>query len=68
MQTKNWNTEKDKFSHLPLLQELMENNPDDFRIIYAWTVNTFYHLLSLVKPHTVLQKKDTFMRKSVPAE
>jgi hypothetical protein len=54
--------EKDKFSHLLILQELRENNPDDLKIICAWTGN---HLNCLVKPQN---KKVTIMRKSVPAE
>ena len=28
---KNWLSQRDKFSHMPLLREIQENNPDDFR-------------------------------------
>jgi hypothetical protein len=31
MWTKKWLSEKDKYSHMQLLRELRENNPDDFR-------------------------------------
>jgi hypothetical protein len=58
--------EKDKFSHLPLLQELRETNPDDFKNYIRMDSETFDHLLSLVEPH--ITRKDTVMRKSIQAE
>jgi hypothetical protein len=58
--------EKDKFSHLPLLQELRENNPDYFKNYLRMESETFYHLLCLAKPH--ITKNDTAVRKSIPAE
>jgi hypothetical protein len=66
MWMKNWKMEKDKFNHLPLLQELRENNPDDFKNYLRMDSETSDHLLSLVEPH--ITKKDTVMRKSIQAE
>jgi hypothetical protein len=38
MWAKNWKTDKDIFSHLPLLQESTEKIPMILKNIYAWTV------------------------------
>jgi hypothetical protein len=43
--------EKDIFSHLPLLQELRENNPDDFKNYLRTGIETIDQLLCLVKLH-----------------
>jgi hypothetical protein len=58
--------EKDKFSHLPHLQELRENNPDYFKNYLCMGSETFDHFFSFVEPH--ITKKDTVMRKSIQAE
>jgi hypothetical protein len=66
MWMKNWKMEEDAFSHLPLLQELRENNPNDCKNYLRMDSETFDDLLSLVEPH--ITKKDTVMRKSIQAE
>ena len=63
---KTWLKNKEKFSHMSLLKELQENNPDDFRNYLRMTDDAFRVLLALVSPK--IAKKDTVMRKSIPAE
>jgi hypothetical protein len=48
----NWKIEKDKFSHLQLLQKWGENIPDDFKKYLLVDSENFNNLLCLVKPHT----------------
>jgi len=43
---KNWMSDKTKFGHLPLLQELRTNNPEDFINYLRIDGTTFDYLLS----------------------
>ncbi|CAI6359729.1 unnamed protein product [Macrosiphum euphorbiae] len=63
---KNWMSDKTKFGHLPLLQELRTNNPEDFINYLRIDGTTFDHLLSLIGP--LIQKEDTVMRECIPPE
>lgn len=64
--TKNWLLNRDQFSHMSLLRELQENNPDDFRNYLRMTDPIFYRLLALVSPYIL--KQDTCMRLAITPE
>lgn len=57
---------REEFNDRPLLRELRENYPDDFRNYLRMDGSTFDLLLDLVKER--ITKKDTVMRASIPAE
>jgi hypothetical protein len=57
---------REKFNHMPLLHELRENYPDDFRNYLRMDITSFKVLLDLVKSKIV--KTDTVMRKSISPE
>lgn len=65
---KNWLSEKErlKYNHVPLLRELAENDPSDFRNYLRMDETTFIKLFNLLKVH--LTKQDTRMRTSISAE
>lgn len=63
---KKWVSQRNQSSHMFLLQELRENDPNDFRNYLRMDDNTFRHLLSMVEVN--LKKKDTIMRESIPPE
>jgi len=56
---KNWKLDKAKFGNIPLLSEIRENNPDDFRMDSA----SFDVLLNLVG--SKIRKMDTVMSSSI---
>lgn len=64
--SKDWLLQRNKFSHVNLLTNLRENNPEDYRNYLRMTQQSFEILLSLVQPH--ITKQDTCMRKSISAE
>ena len=64
--TKNWLLHRDQFSHMALLRELQENNPNDFRNYLRMSDACFQRLLNLLSPY--ISKKDTCMRPAIPAE
>ncbi|XP_040203872.1 putative nuclease HARBI1 [Rana temporaria] len=51
---------------MPLLPELQENNPDDFRNYLHMTDACFHQLFALLSPY--IKKRDTCMRTAIPAE
>jgi hypothetical protein len=51
MWTNKWLSERDKHSHMQLLREIRENNPDYFRNYLQMNNTTFDHLLNMVKPY-----------------
>ncbi|PIO25569.1 hypothetical protein AB205_0070000, partial [Aquarana catesbeiana] len=59
-------TDKDQFSHMPLLWEIQENNPDDFRNYLQMTDPVFRCLLALLSPD--ITKQDTCMRQAITPE
>ena len=64
--SKNWLLRRDQFSHMPLLRELRENNPDDFRNFLRMSDPVFQQLLALVSPY--ITRQDTVMREAITAE
>ncbi|CAI6372739.1 unnamed protein product [Macrosiphum euphorbiae] len=60
---KNWKLDKSKFGNIPLLSEIRENNPDDFRNYLRMDSASFDVLLNLVGPK--ICKMDTVMRSSI---
>ena len=64
--TKNWLLRSNQFSHMPLLQEIQENNPDDYRNFLRMSDPIFQQLLALVLPYSTRQ--DTVMREAITAE
>ncbi|PIO32669.1 hypothetical protein AB205_0127430 [Aquarana catesbeiana] len=63
---KTWLLNRDQFSHMPLLRELQENNPNDYQNYLQMTDSCFQQLLSLLSPY--IMKQDTCMRAAIPAE
>ncbi|CAI6365943.1 unnamed protein product [Macrosiphum euphorbiae] len=63
---KSWLSDKTKFGHLPLISELRNNNPEDFKNYLRIDGTTFDFLLDLIGP--LIQKEDTIMRESIPPE
>ncbi|PIO28599.1 hypothetical protein AB205_0075300 [Aquarana catesbeiana] len=63
---KTWLLIRDQFSHMPLLRELQENNPNDYRNYLRMMDSCFQQLLSLLSPYII--KQDTCMRAAIPAE
>lgn len=61
-----WLLKRDTLSHMPLLQEIRENNPDDFRNYLRMEDDCFLALLNLVSP--LIQRQDTRMRQAVTPE
>lgn len=57
---------RDQFSHMSLLRELKENNPDDFRNYLRMTDECFQVLLGAVRPY--IEKQNTILRKAITAE
>ncbi|XP_050304523.1 uncharacterized protein LOC126742038 [Anthonomus grandis grandis] len=51
---------------MPLLRDLKENNPDDFKNYLRMDKSTFEYILNLVRPY--ISKQDTVMRKSITAD
>ena len=64
--SKEWLRKREKFSHMMLLKELKENNPEDYRNYLRMTDEAFTDLLSLVSPR--ITKEDTVMRQAISAE
>ena len=63
---KNWFLCRDQFSHMPLLREIQENNPDDFRNFLRMSDPVFQQLLASVSPY--ITRQDTNMREAITAE
>ena len=55
---KNWLRQRDQFSHMPLLREIQENNPDDIRNFLRMTDPVFHRLLDLMSPYITRQDTD----------
>ena len=64
--TKNWLRQRDQFSHMPLLREIQENNPNDYRNFLRMTDPVFNRLLELLSPY--ITRQDTVMRQAITAE
>lgn len=64
--SKKWLLEKETLTHLPLLKQLQQNEPDDFRNYLRMDSTTFERLLSMVKEG--LTKQRTAMREPISPE
>ena len=64
--TKNWLLQRDQFSHMPLLREIRENNPDDFRNFLRMMDPVFHRLLASLTPY--ISRQDTCMRQAITPE
>lgn len=64
--TKQWLRKRERYSHMTLLRDLKENNPDDFRNYLRMPDESFQLLLSQVSP--LITKQDTVLRESITAE
>ncbi|XP_075047630.1 uncharacterized protein LOC142107883 [Mixophyes fleayi] len=64
--SKDWFKRRDTFSHMPLLQEIQDNNPDDFKNFLRMSDSTFQELLQLVTP--LIQRENTHLRRPIPPE
>lgn len=62
---KTWLLRKE-LHHMPLIRQLQEDDPDDFKNYLRMDEATFKYLLDLVK--NKLTKKDTVMRRAIPPE
>jgi hypothetical protein len=50
---KKWRLDRDRYGHTPLLRELRDNDPEDYKN-YLRMDNTFEYLLNLVSPRIPL--------------
>ncbi|XP_018107432.2 putative nuclease HARBI1 [Xenopus laevis] len=57
---------REQYSHMGLLKELRERNPDDFKNYLRMSDSSFNTLLQAVAPR--ISKQDTCMRQAIPAE
>ena len=64
--TKDWLLQRNKYSHMSLLNELRINEQNDFKNYLRMENDTFYELLNLVRPF--IEKQNTIMRESITAE
>lgn len=64
--SKQWLQNRENYSHMTLLRELQENNPDDFRNYLRMNDECFQALLQLVTP--VIKKQITIMRQPISPE
>ncbi|XP_050303715.1 probable ATP-dependent RNA helicase DDX49 [Anthonomus grandis grandis] len=60
---KKWSLQRDRFSHIKLLEEL-RLEPDDYRNYLRMDEDSYVLLLKLVTP--LIQKQDTCMRSAIP--
>ncbi|XP_057653522.1 uncharacterized protein LOC130892260 [Diorhabda carinulata] len=60
---KDWLLERDRYTHLNLLNEIVVKNPADFKNYFRMSETTFLTLLDMVSPH--IKKQDTNMRQSI---
>ncbi|PIO41020.1 hypothetical protein AB205_0097010 [Aquarana catesbeiana] len=58
--------QRDQFCHMPLLREIRENNPDDFRKFLRMMDPVFHRLLALLTPY--ISRQDTCMRQAITPE
>lgn len=63
---KQWKQDREVHGHMPLLRQLRENYPDDYKNYLRMDSTTFDKLLELVGPKIV--KQDTVMRQSISPE
>ncbi|KAM4016591.1 uncharacterized protein ACNLHF_002859 isoform 1-T3 [Anomaloglossus baeobatrachus] len=66
MWTREWLQKRYKYSHMQLLRELQENNPQDFHNFLRMSEESFSLLLERVTP--IIQRKNTAMRAAIPAD
>nr|CAH7715824.1 unnamed protein product [Callosobruchus chinensis] len=57
--------QRQKFTHVNLLDYIKEVEPADFKNYYRMNSETYQELLDLVTPY--IEKKSTNMRKAIPA-
>lgn len=63
---KKWREDRTKHGHMPLLNELRDNFPEDFKNYLRMDAETFNILLNLVS--ALISKQNTKMRESISAE
>lgn len=63
---KKWRLDRDRYGHMPLLRELRDNDPEDYKNYLRMDNTTFEYLLNLVSPY--IAKQDTVMRNCIKAE
>ena len=61
--SKEWLKKRDEYSHMTLLKELKENNPNDFRNYLRMSDEIFRELHITIAPF--IQKQDTKLRKAI---
>lgn len=64
--TKQWLRDREKWSHINLLNHLRDSNVKDYQNFLRMTEVEFNYLLEIVTPH--ITRQDTHMRKSISAE
>ncbi|XP_041436151.1 uncharacterized protein LOC121399464 [Xenopus laevis] len=64
--SKRWLMKREQYSHMGLLKELRERNPDDFKNYLRMSDSSFNTLLQAVAPR--ISKQDTCMRQTIPAK
>ncbi|XP_069593180.1 uncharacterized protein [Ranitomeya imitator] len=66
MWTKQWLQKRNQLSHMGLIRELQENNPQDFRNYLRMSEDSFRVLLAAVDPY--IRRQNTKMRAAVPVD
>ncbi|XP_073445340.1 uncharacterized protein [Dendrobates tinctorius] len=66
MWTREWLEQRSKFTHMHLVRELQEKNPQDFQNDLRMSEESFKLLLECVRP--LIERQDTRMRAAVSAE
>ncbi|XP_077149254.1 uncharacterized protein LOC143810032 [Ranitomeya variabilis] len=66
MWTRSWLLKRSTLSHMGLIRELRDNNPQDFRNYLRMSEESFKLILAAVTP--LIQKRDTPMRAAVPVD
>lgn len=62
---KSWLKRREELSHINLLQELKENNPEDFKNYLRMPEELFNTILGLITP--LIEKQNTNFRKAITA-
>ena len=63
---KKWRLERDRYGHMPLLRELRDNDPEDYKNYLRMDKIIFQYILNLVSPY--IAKQNTVIRPCITAE
>ncbi|CAH2003188.1 unnamed protein product [Acanthoscelides obtectus] len=64
---KKWKKDRNLYGHMPLVHELKENYPNDYKNYLRMDSHTFDKLLTIITPKIII-KQDTILRHSISPE